>query len=342
MSKDEILSAFNLSKPAKKGKTPKVNFSKARIEKIRKEFNESTHKFSKLKIKEIRKNLYEIEHEKSLSESKIKKIERNLTELEENLFKTKKYFDYHDTEYRGIRNVRDLFDLSIDEEYYKPIIARDAFSSSYIQYESKGDKGKNLSIKEYLNMIKPYLRDIINDYKTRGLVRYHSGNKTWVEETSSEWKIQVTTAANFISSKDSDETRTMHSKRNNVEIMMSSETDEIIEDLFESFLQKCQKGLEESLRGGEFAYDSFDALYYNLDKVSLSKGGSYIDSPHWLKNKKATINTKNKDDKCFQYALIVALNYEQIKYYPERISKIKPFIDKYNWKKTDCPSHSKD
>ena len=50
------------------------------------------------------------------------------------------------------------------------------------------------------------------------------------------------------------------------------------------------------------------------------------------KNKKTIINPKNKDDKCFQYALTVALNYEQIKHHPEKISKIKPFIDKYNWK----------
>ena len=85
-----------------------------------------------------------------------------------------------------------MFDLSADEDYYKPIIARGAFNSSYIQYESKDDKGKNLSIKEYLNIIKPYLSDIINNHKTCGLVRYHSGNKTWVEETSSECKIQLT------------------------------------------------------------------------------------------------------------------------------------------------------
>ena len=134
--------------------------------------------------------------------------------------------------------------MSIDEDYYKPIIARGAFNSSYIQYESKGDKGKNLSIKEYLNMIKPYLSDIINNHKTHGLVRYHSGNKIWVEETSSKWKIQLTMAINFISSKNSDETRTMHTKSNNVEIMMGSETDQIIENLLEFFLQKYQEGLE--------------------------------------------------------------------------------------------------
>ena len=51
-------------------------------------------------------------------------------------------------------------------------------------------------------MIKPYLSNIINDHQTRGLVRYHSGNKTWVKETSSNWKIQLTMAVNFISSKE--------------------------------------------------------------------------------------------------------------------------------------------
>ena len=217
----------------KKLRKPKARFSKAKIEKIRKEFNESRYKFSKLKIKEIRKNLYETENEKNPSGSKIKEIERNLTELEENLSKTKKYYDYDHIEYRGIRNVRDLFDLSIDEDYYKPIITKSAFDASYIQYESKGYKGKNLSIKKYLNIIKPYLIDIINEHKTHGLVRYHSSNKSWLEETSSEWKIQLTMAINFISSKDSDETLPMHTKSNNVEIMIGSETDEIIEDLFE-------------------------------------------------------------------------------------------------------------
>ena len=119
-------------------------------------------------------------------------------------------------------------------------------------------------------------------------------------------------AITFISSKDFDETRTMHTKSNNVEIMIDSETDEIIEELFESFLQKYQEGLEESMRGSEFVYDSVDVLYYNLNKISLSRGGSYIDSLKWLKNKKTTINPKNKDDKCFQYVLTVALDYEKI------------------------------
>ena len=81
------------------------------------------------------------------------------------------------------------------------------------------------------------------------------------------------------------------------------------------------------MRGSEFVYDSVDALFYNLNKANLSRGGSYKDSTKWLRNKKATINPKNDDDKCFHYALTVTLNYEQIKKNPQRIENIKPFID---------------
>ena len=119
-------------------------------------------------------------------------------------------------------------------------------------------------------------------------------------------------AINFISSKDSDETRTMNTISDNIEIMMGSETDEIIAELFESLLQRYQDGLEESMEGSHFVFDSVDALYYNLNKISFNRGGSYINSPEWLKIKKAIINPKNNDDKCFQYAVIVALNYQQI------------------------------
>ena len=113
----------------------------------------------------------------------------------------------------------------------------------------------------------------------------------------------------------------------------------IIEELFESLLQNHQKDLEESMKGSESNFDSVDLLYHHLQKTSLSrKGGSYIDSPKWMKNKKATINPKNNDDNCFQNALIVALNYQSIKKDPQRISKIKPFINQYDWKGINFPS----
>ena len=97
------------------------------------------------------------------------------------------------------------------------------------------------------------------------------------------------------------------------------------------------------MKESEILFDGVNALYYDLNKISLNRGKSYIDSPKWLKNKKTTINPQNKkDDRCFQYALTVALSYQNIKNNPQRVSKIKPFNDQYNWKEIDFPSHSTD
>ena len=96
------------------------------------------------------------------------------------------------------------------------------------------------------------------------------------------------------------------------------------------------------MKGGEFNFDSVDLLYCKFHRISLNRGGSYIVSPNWLKNKKATINQKNNDGKCFQYAVTAALNYGQIKKDPQRISKIKSFVDEYNWKEIEFQSHKKD
>ena len=150
--------------------------------------------------------------------------------------------------------------MSVDEDYYKPIITNGSFSNNYIQYESKGNNNKILTTSEHLDMIRPYLSDIINDHKTQGEWRIHSGNTITEHKTQSEWKIQLTMAINFISSKDSDETCAMHAKSDNVEIMIGSETNEIIEKLFKSFLQRFQEELEESMRGSKFIFDSIDVL----------------------------------------------------------------------------------
>ena len=69
---------------------------------------------------------------------------------------------------------------------------------------------------------------------------------------------------------------------------------------------------------------------------------SYIKAPEWVINKRATINPKNKDNKCFQYSITVALNHQNIGNHPERISNIKPFIDQYNWEGIDFPAGIKD
>ena len=97
------------------------------------------------------------------------------------------------------------------------------------------------------------------------------------------------------------------------------------------------------MRGSEFGFDGVNALCYDLNKTSLNRGGSHIESQKWISAKKATINPKNKkDDNCFRYALAVALNHEKIKDNLERISKIKSFINQYNRNHIDFPSTGKD
>ena len=137
----------------------------------------------------------------------------------------------------------------------------------------------------------------------------------------------------MISSKDdNDEESEPHSKSDNIEIMMNDEANEVIEEIFESLKNGYQNQFEESRKDSEFVYDYVHLLYYKCHKIKPNCGGSYIDSPDWIKNKEATINAiSRKNDKCFQYAL----NHEEIK-------KDLQGISKYNWKGINCPSEKDD
>ena len=253
-----------------------------------------------------------------------KKTKRYLDKLDKKILKLDKYHDYDDCEYKVIKDIKDLFKLSIDKDHYKPTLVKSGYNGNYAQYESKGDK--ILTLKEYLTLIEKYLRELINYYKNKG-----------------EWKLQLIAEINFISLKpDSDETRIMHTRSNNIEITIGDDNNDIIEELFKSFIQKYEENLQNKMRGSDLEFDGVNFLYYDFNEISLNRGGSYIDSQKWLKDKKSTINPKNNDDKCFQYAITLALNLDNIDNHPERISKIKPFIDQYNWKDIDFPPTSKD
>ena len=130
-----------------------------------------------------------------------------------------------------------MFKLSIDKDHYKPILVKSGYNRNYVQYESKGDK--LLTLKEYLALIEKYLRELINYYKNKG-----------------EWKVQLIAEINFISLKPgSDETRIMHTRSDNIEIMIGDDNDDIIEKLFKSFLQKYEENLQNKMRGSDFEFD---------------------------------------------------------------------------------------
>ena len=227
---------------------------------------------------------------------------------------------------RIIRDLRALYEP--EEDYYKPQNVKSPLMTSILNIKGMEIEIKKFSIGEYLDMIRPYLGKIINDHKDG-------------------WKIQLAIEISFVSSvnnfneNSNKDSYVTYSK--NSSVFFGYETDNIIEKAFESLLKEYQTGLEIKMKKSDFVFDGVDALFYKLHKISLNKGGSYIDSPKWLKDKKATINPKNKKaDNCFQYAIAVALNYQNIKNNPERISKIKPSINKYNWKGINFPSHKED
>ena len=277
--------------------TNKDNKQQKRIDVIREELKELNYKLPKSELKDIKKRLYNIESKKKLLNSK--GAIKYLDELHEKLLKLDKYYrDYDDYEYKGIKDIKNLFKLSVDKDCYKPTLVKSGYNNNYVQYESKGDK--ILTLKEYLALIEKYLRELINYYKSK-----------------SEWKLQLRAEINFISLKPgSHETRIMYTRSDNEEFMNCDYTDEIVKGLFESFLQKYVENLQNKMKGS--------------------------DSPKWLKDKKSTINPKNNDHKCFQYAVTLALNLDNIDNHPERISKIKPFINQYNWKDIDFPPTNKD
>ena len=93
------------------------------------------------------------------------------------------------------------------------------------------------------------------------------------------------------------------------------------------------------MKGGDFVFDYIHLLYYKCHKINPNRCGTYIDSPNWIKNKKAIINPINKkDNKFFQYAVTVMLNHEEIAKHFQRIIKINPFINKYNCEGINFPS----
>ena len=105
---------------------------------------------------------------------------------------------------------------------------------------------------------------------------------------------------------------------------MGSDTNNVIDRIFDTTLQRFQKAIKTSTTGSEFTHESVALLYYYFQKIDIRRTESYNAFPDWLVNKEARINPRNENDnKCFQYAITIALNYNKIKKYVTKIEKIK-------------------
>ena len=168
LSKSGLVASKN-SFDNEKLKKARKYFNDERLKEITKDFKkESRDRFSKPQIKE-RRNVYDIQNPKNLSTQKIKEIEENLFKLEKRLSNFKKYPYQDNFEHRNIKSIRNSLNVAlseIDEDYYRQIRTKNAFNGNSFEYESEGDKDKNLSPEEYLDLIRPYLSNIINNHKS--------------------------------------------------------------------------------------------------------------------------------------------------------------------------------
>ena len=111
----------------------------------------------------------------------------------------------------------------------------------------------------------------------------------------------------------------MHTKSDNVEIMNATNTSDAINKLINSFMKRYQEGLKTKMKGSSYIFERIDLLGYHLHKISLNRESSYIESSIWIKNKGVTINPQNtEDNKCFQYEITTALNYQNINLSPRK------------------------
>ena len=156
-----------------------------------------------------------------------------------------------------IRDIGTLFQQE-EENYYKPKRASRFWNNSYIEYEGNSDKNNKLPLDACLNKIKTSLRNIIIDL-----------------QSSDTWKIQLTFAINFISSKDTAKECVMHSTNGNIKY---APYNKVVNELFELLCSKCQDNLETSMRGSEFIFDSVQLRYYKRHEVNFKRDGSCIDS----------------------------------------------------------------
>ena len=128
-----------------------------------------------------------------------------------------------------------------------------SWNNIYIEYKRNGYKNRDLSLDEYLNNFKPYLRNIIINLQNSGTLQ-----------------IQLTIAIDFISSKDSEEERGVHTSKNDIIFTFYSVVNDVTEKLFKSLRSKYQNGLETSMKGSDFIFDSVQLMYYKCHRVNFS------------------------------------------------------------------------
>ena len=215
---------------------------KREIKAVRKLFENNRDSLSRDEINEIRTELYKkeliynfLKNKPKLNDNErraFKRIPRYLKKLHTDLSKRDKYQENY------LYGAEQLFNK---DSYHKPFEVKSVFNGNYVLYESKGDQYRSLSVLEYLMKIRPHLYDLIEKYSY-----------------NDSWKIQLNMEVSFISLTDTNVRQTLYSKSDNVEVIHAVDTNGVIDELFDTFLNRYQDGLETKMTGSSCFFEKLD------------------------------------------------------------------------------------
>ena len=201
------------------------------------------------------------------------------------------------------------------------MLAKESFDGNYQMYTCRGNRERTMYITEYLEKVKPYLIALIDEKKTPS------------------HKLQIVIAINLIHLTKSDRI-IFYVKSKNIECHLSDNSEDILNQLIDSFLEYFHDKLMICRTDSSYAFESVEELSIRFHKIDLRRGSSYVPIPDWLEAKKATINPKNKNDNfCFAYAAAIAIYHKNL----NRISnKLIEYVEKLDWNGIDFPASTPD
>ena len=197
-----------------------------------------------------------------------------------------------------------------------------AFGGAYRHYRIDGIEGKGhvLDVDTFFARTRKFLIDLLNKETTNRAVR--SQATTWIRFVRDEVE-QVSLAFN---------SRMMT-------VYSLNDKNEIVTAMIEHMAQQIENP---ALRNSKFVFDRVLHMDIDFHRLNLRRGSSYVPLPDWLMKKKAIINPKNSDMECFKWAVIAAMNWDEIGNNPERVSKLRRYEGEFDWSGLEFPVSFRD
>ena len=231
----------------------------------------------------------------------------------------------HDQIYFGLKRISDLFELEEDEDFTS-ILMTQSFNGKFKEYEISGST-KVITLEEYLDKIKPSLKRQLEELQ---------------KSASSEQKVLLKCILVFKKINNEFERFIKYYDSDGIIMRHGSDVDKVINDLYVSLLKSYEKESNQ-LRGSNFIFSSVDLTYLQVVKSKLKRVGTYVKTPEWIFNKNAIINPCNLDDNySFAWAIIISMHYDEIGRNHNRMSKLKRYVNNYNWNDINFPTDKRD